>query len=512
MERLGSNNKRLVKNTLLLYIRMLFTMAVGLYMSRLVLKILGVSDYGIYNIVGGVVVLISIINNSLSDGTQRFITFEIGKGENSLVSKCFSLSMTAHMLISIIIIIIGETIGLFYVINYLNIPAGREFATFVTYQLSLLTIVSTILRTPYQASVIAYENMSFYAYISIFDTISKLLLVLILQYVSYDKLIGYGMLVLIVSIVVTLIYKYYCQSHYKTCNYIPTMDKAYFKKMMTFFGWNFVGTISTAGSTQVGNMIINYFCGTIVNAAYGVANQVNSALNGFATSFQTAFTPQIVKFYSQNEMERMFLLMRRASLLSFYLLFVLSVPFLFEINYVLGVWLEDVPPYSGIFVILLICYNLIDSLQSPLWKAITATGNIKIYEIWLNLLLILNIPISFLLLKKGAEPYAVLLTSVILNFVSAIIRTIHVKYQIGFKIVPYLKYVILRAIIVLICSLCFTYVFLSFFTITYIYQFVMYYLLVCSMTIIIIFLFGLNLSDRRIIINYITNVIKRIAI
>lgn len=488
---------------------MLFTMAVGLYASRLILSILGVSDYGIYNIVGGVVILISIINNSLSEGTQRFITFELGKGDYQLVSKSFSLSMTAHLIISGIILLLGETIGLFYILYYLNIPEGREFAALITYQLSLLTIVSTIIRTPYQASVIAYEDMFFFAYISIFEAILKLIFILCLSLYGSDKLIGFAGLLLLLSIIVTGIYKFYCKHHFVTCRYIPMMDKNYFKKMMSFFGWNFVGTISTAGSTQAGNMIINFFCGTIANAAYGVANQVNSALNGLTTSFQTAFTPQIVKFYSQNDKENMFLLMRRASLLSFYLLYVFSLPLLFKIDYVLGIWLEEVPLYSGIFVTLLICYNLIDSLQSPLWKAIIATGNIKVYELWLSVILILNIPISFILLKNGAAPYAVLITSVTLNFISSIIRTIHVKLQLGFHVTSYLKDVILRAIIVLICSAFVISQLHNYIPANNFGQFLIYYIIACLLTISIIFIFGLNANDRRVIVTLVINKIKK---
>ena len=316
---LESANKRIFKNTIYLYFRMLLSMAVKLYTSRVVLDVLGVSDFGIYNVIGGIVVFISIINNSMSIATQRFITFELGKGDYQKVSNTFSMSMSIHIMLFILVLLLGETLGVYYIDNYLNVPVSRTRAAYWLFQISLVTLFFNIIRIPYHASIIAYEKMDFFAIISIVEVLLQLAIVFLLTVWKIDKLILYGLLILSVTAVSTVAYKFYCERVFSTCRYYWFYDKSYFKKMTGFLGWNLVGTIGTTGTNQIGNMLINYFRGPVVNAAYGVANSVNMAITGFTNSFQVAYTPQITKLYSQGKSAELFKLMNRCSLLSFFL-------------------------------------------------------------------------------------------------------------------------------------------------------------------------------------------------
>lgn len=499
MQDTSSNNKRILKNTVYLYVRMIFSMLVTLYTSRVILDVLGASDYGIYNVIGGIVVLISLINNSMTSATQRFITYELGKQDLKKVSDTFSMSMTAHFAICILVLLLGETIGLYYVANYLNVPADRHTAAMWVYQFSLLAIVFNILRIPYNASVIAYEKMDFYAVISIIEVVMKLLIVYLLLLCSKDKLIFYAILVLASTALFTFLYKLYCQKKFSTCRYYWVIDQEYLKKLFGFFGWNFVGTVATAGTHQVGNIILNAFCGTVINAAYGIANQVNVALNSLSSNFQVAYTPQIVKLYSQERRGDLFTLMNRSALLSYYLLFIVAIPIFLHIDLVLGIWLKEVPTYAGVFCQWLIIYNLIDSVQAPLWKVITATGNIKKYEIWLTSILLLNIPFTYIALKQGYPPYSVVIISAALNLLTAIIRTVHVKYQVSFPVLVYLKDVVLRVLVVSLLYLAICKTIMSWMTINTFLSFLFFFCLTCIICILLVYAVGICKKDRAIV-------------
>ena len=444
----------------------------------------------------------------MSAATQRFITFELGRNDHKRGSNTFCMSMTIHLLVCILVLVLGETVGLYYVQNYLNVTPMRQTAALWVYQISLITVIANIIRVPYNASIIAYEKMNFFAVISILEVILQLLMVFILSILQFDKLILYGLLMLLITVVCTVVYKIYCQKMFDTCNYHYVMDKSYFRELQGYSGWNFVGAIATAGSTQVGNMLVNFFCGPAVNAAYGVATRVNSAIAGFTNNFQVAFSPQIIKLYVQNEKDALFLLMNRSALLSYYLLFIIAVPLCFQINYILGVWLVEVPKYSGIFVIFLIVYNLIDSLQTPFWKVICATGNIKYYQIWLNIIMMFNIPISYLFLKNNFPPYVVVIISVALNLLTAIIRTIHVKLQIGVSIKSYLKNVILRILEVSIAYLLPAYILMNYIIIDNIILFILFYGSSILYISFIIYIIGIGKYERKFICNLIKNKIK----
>ena len=482
---------------------MLVSMAVSLYTSRVLLEALGVSDFGIYNVICGIVVLISIISNSMSAATQRFITFELGRGDLQRASNTFSTSMSIHLVIFLLILLVCETLGIFYVKNFLNVPSDRLDAAFWLFQISIVTLFFNIIRIPYHASIIAYEKMDFFAIVGLVEVILQLAIVFVLTVWNVDKLILYGFLLMFVTALITIFYKIYCCKTFETCKYHPFFDKSYFGRLTNFFGWNLVGAIGTTGSNQVGNMLINYFCGSVINASYGVANRVNVAINGFASNFQVAYTPQIIKLYSQGNMTEFYRLMNRSALLSYYLLFLIAAPLCFYIDYILSIWLVEVPPYASTFIIFLILYNLIDSVQAPFWKAITATGNIKYYQIWLNVLLILNIPFTYFFLKNGYPPYVVVIIANLINFISAIIRTFHVKIQIGVSVLDYLKNVIIKTLIVSLMYVIPMSFIRDYIHINNFWYFLIFYTVSAIYILFFILTLGISKEDRSIIMSLI---------
>lgn len=427
---------------------MFLVMALSLYTSRIVLDVLGVENYGLYNVIGGIIILLNLLNSSMVSATQRFLTYEIGVGNKERVSQTFSMSMTIHIAISAILLLLGETVGLWYVNNHLSLPEGRETAAFWVYQISLLSMVVNIIRTPYNAAIISYEKMSFYAIITVVDMVFRLLIIFLLLYIPADKLILYALLNLSLDVLVTYLYKRFCQKKFTTCNYFYYMEKSYFKKLLGFLGWTFVGGLSTLGVQQIANLIINAFCGVAVNAAYGVANRVNAAINQFVTNFQTAFRPQIVKQYAQKNIPQFILLMNRSALLSYYLLFVLAFPIFVNIDTVLSLWLVEVPRYSGVFCQLILLTSAIFALQAPLWMGISASGNVKGYNIWTSALGFLSLPFIYLFLKMGFEPYWVLIVKFATEFIMSVCRLIHVKVALKIPVKDYLLYVIMRVTLV----------------------------------------------------------------
>ena len=495
------SQSRIFKNTIILCLRMLFTMGVALYTSRVVLKVLGVDDYGLYNIIGGIVVLLAIVSNSMRSATQRFITFELGCGDSHQVSDAFSMSMIAHFIIGAVVILIGETVGLWYVQTRLNIPEGRETAALYVYQFSLLTTVITLIRSPYEASVIAHEKMSFFAYMSIIDVCLKLAIVCLLTLAPWDKLIIYGILVFLTSIIIFFCYRLYCRKVFNTCSFHFVIKKDYFLKLFSFLGWNLLGASASLGTQQAGNLIINRFLGVAINAAYGVANQVNGAINAFVSNFQVAFTPQIVKLFSQKRYTEFYQLSNSSALLSYYILFIISFPLIVNIDYVLGVWLVEVPLYSGYFCTLLIIYSLIDAVQAPLWIGINASGDIKIYEIWLSVILILNIPFSFFALKWGWAPYWVLIIRVLLNLITAICRCIHVRIQLDYPIKEYIINVVFRVILVTSITIAVWMLIPHNSLFSSFGGFVICYIASLSVITVIVLLFGLGHRERAFLLS-----------
>lgn len=439
----SQNNKRIAKNTLMLYIRMILMMAVSLYTSRVILAALGVEDFGLYNIVGGIVVLFSFINNAMITSTQRFLNFELGRNNIEETQKVFSASLSIHLIITVIFLILAETLGLWFLNNYIKVPHGREVAANWVYQFSVLASIFNIIRAPYNAAIIAHERMSFYAYVSIIEAILKLLVVY-LVYLFSDRLISYSAMIAGVAALILFVYYIFCRSKFPVCKYKFEFDKSRYFSIASFSWWSLFGSFANVGSQQGLNILLNAFWGVTINAAMGVANQVNNTVYNFVSNFQTAFNPQIVKLYAAEEKEQFQKLVSDTSRYSYYLLFVIAFPIIVCCGDILQIWLKEVPEYSVIFCQLIIVGSLFDALSGPLWMSVYASGKLRKYQITISALMLSTLLFAYIAAKSGGNPIIILAIKVI---VTAIIYMFRLGYCVKYfkiDITNYLKTVIGR--------------------------------------------------------------------
>lgn len=448
----SQNNKRIAKNTLLLYFRMLFMMAVSLYTSRIVLQTLGVEDFGIYNVVGGVVAMFSVISGSLSAAISRFITYELGRGDKDKLIRIFSSSITIQLGLGFIILILAEIIGVWFLNNKMTIPTNRMYSANWVFQLSILTFIINLISVPYNAAIIAHEKMSAFAYISILEVVAKLIIVYMLLWSPFDKLIFYSILMVSVALIIRFVYGYYCKRHFEECTYHFIFDKALLKKMFGFAGWNFIGAASSVLRDQGGNIVINLFCGPSVNAARGIAYQVNNAIGGFVGNFMTALNPQITKSYAIGDKEYMMTLIHQGARLSFYILLILSLPVIINAHYILTLWLKIVPEHTTLFVQLVLIFAMSETISNPLITAMLATGNIRNYQIIVGGLQILNLPISYILLRNGYIPETVLIIAICISQCCLAARLYMLRGMIGLSVRKYMSNVYLNVLAVTILS------------------------------------------------------------
>lgn len=448
----AQNNKRIAKNTLLLYVRTFFVMLVSLYTSRVVLNVLGVEDYGIYNVVGGVVAMFGFINSSMASATQRYITFALGRGDKANLQKVFSTSLQIHALISVLIVILGETVGLWFMYEKMQIPADRMDAAFWVLQCSIVSTVIMILSVPYNADIIAHEKMSAFAYISVLEVLLKLAVVYALLISPCDKLIFYAILILAVQLLIRFCYSIYCNKHFEESKYRKVWDKVLFKEMTGFAGWSLFGNLSGVLFGQGLNMLLNVFFGPVVNAARAVAVQVQSAIQQFVGNFQMALNPQITKTYAQGEMNEMHKLMFRSARFSFYLIFLISLPVLLETEFILRVWLKTVPENTVVFLRIMICTSLIYSLANPLMIANQATGKVRKYQTVCGSILLLILPVSYVCLKLGLPAYSVFIVHFVMESVTQIARMIMLRPLIGIRVKDYFRNIYARVFLVVVLS------------------------------------------------------------
>lgn len=406
---------------------MILIMVVSLYTSRVILQVLGIEDFGIYNVVAGIVVLFTFINNAMATASQRYLSFSIGKGDLNETNRIFSMSLTSHLAIALVVLLIAETLGLWFLLTQMNFPQNRMTAVVWTYQLSILICCLQIIRVPYNASIIAYEKMSFYAWISILEAFLKLLIVILLQKFSGDNLITFSILTLIVVIIINVAYKIYCNFYFKTTHYYFYWDTNLFKEFTSFSGWSLIGSLANISAQQGLNIILNIFCGVAVNAAVGISNQVMAAISSFLSNFQTAFNPQIVKSYAENNKEYFMELIFKTSKYSYYLMFLICIPVLINCDFLLHLWLTNIPRYATEFSQLMIIFLLLDAISGPLWYSIQATGKIKNYQILMGVIILSNLPLSLIILYFKVSPIYVFILRVILNFVTLIARIIYLK-------------------------------------------------------------------------------------
>ena len=396
-----STNKRIAKNAAALYFRMIVTMLVGLYTSRVILQTLGVEDYGIYNVVGGFVSMFSLISGSLREAVSRFITYELGTGNKERLRAIFSTSCFVMAGLSVIIVIATETIGLWYLHNKMVLPEERLYAASWCFQLSVASFVLSLLSTAYTASIISHERMGIYAWISILDAVLKLLICYAVMVSPADKLISYAFLLFSVGVIDQIVYWAYCRRHFEECNISFVFDRALFKEMFSFAGWNFIGSSAAVLRTQGAALMLNYFGGPVVNAANGLATQITGVVSKFVSNFTQAFNPQITKQYAAGEYESLMRLLIYGSKYSYYLMFILALPVFFNARFILEIWLGVVPDYTVEFTRWTLVFLLAESISRPIITAKNANGNIRNYQIVVGGVLLLMLPVSYVGLRLG---------------------------------------------------------------------------------------------------------------
>lgn len=494
------NNKRIAKNTLLLYMRTLFIMLVTLYTSRVVLNTLGVTDYGVYNVVGGVVAMFGFINGSMSSATQRYITFALGKGDMKRLQTVFSTSLQIHFLIAALIVVLGETVGLWFMYTQMQIPADRMNAAFWVLQCSIVSTFVMIVSVPYNADIIAHEKMSAFAYVSILEAVLKLAIVYALVISPFDKLVFYAILILAVQLLIRFCYNHYCNRHFEESKYRHTWDKSLFKEMTGFAGWSMFGNLASVLFGQGLNMLLNVFFGPVVNAARAVAVQVQSAIQQFVTNFQMALNPQITKTYAKGEIDDMHKLIFRSARFSFYLLFFLSLPVLFETNFILTAWLKTVPDNTVVFLRIMICTSLIYTLSNPLMVANQSTGKVRRYQAICGSILLMILPVSYACLKFGCPAYSVFIVHFAMESITQLVRMILLRQLIGIRIMDYIKNVYTRVAAVVVFSVIIPFIIYKDMDDTVLRFFTMCF--VCGLSVgTMVYIIGLSKNERMFIKN-----------
>lgn len=452
MDNYGHRGTKIARNTLMLYVRMLVLMLVGLYTSRVVLGALGEDDFGVYNVVGGVVSMFTIISGALNSAVSRFITFEMGKGADAQLNKVYSTAVTIQLILAAVVVLLAEPLGLWFIDNKMTIDPSRIPAARWVLHFSLLAFVINLMSVPQMASITAHEHMSAYAYIGILDGLLRLGVAFLILHSPIDRLIYYAALMAGVVLIVRLAYGLYCRLHFEECRYRPVFDRPLIKEMFSFAGWNFIGVTSGVLRDHGGNILVNLFSGPAVNAARGVAVQLNGAVQGFVTNFMTAVNPQITKSYAAGEKEYMFSLVRRSSRMSFFLLFLIALPVIFNADYLLSIWLKEVPEHSSLFVQLFLIFALSESFSNPMITAMLATGNIRNYQLVVGGIQLLNLPVSYVCLRMGAIPEVTVIVAIIISQICMWARLLMLSKATGFPVLPFLEEVYFSVLFKVVCG------------------------------------------------------------
>lgn len=440
---MDANNRRIAKNTLLLYVRMLFTMAISLYTSRVVLRVLGVTDYGVYNVVGGVIALLGFLTSSMSGASSRYITFSLGKGDMGEMKRTFGNIITIHFLLAGIVLLLGETIGLWFVLEKLRIPADRMDAALWVYQLSVLTAMLGVVSVPYNAAIIAHERMGAFAYIGIVDALLKLVIVYLLWVMPYDKLVIYALLLFGVQVFDRIVYGWYCVRHFEETRARFLFDKRLFREMFAYAAWTMNGNLAVVGYTQGINILLNLFYGPVVNAARGIATQVQTVAQSFCSNFQTALNPQLTKSYARGDLPRMHQLLTQSSKFSFFILWLIALPLMLEAPLVLRWWLGIVPEHTENFLRLILCASMLSTLSNPLIVSVHATGNLKRFQLIEGTMLLSIVPIAYLLLKLfGIRPEYVFCVHIVVELCTQYARMRIVLPMIAMRVSHYVREVV----------------------------------------------------------------------
>lgn len=505
-----SSNKRLATNTLLLYFRMFIIMGVSLYTSRVVLNTLGIQDFGIYNVVGGVVTMFGLISNSLSSAISRYLNIAMGQGNMDEVKTIFSTSVNIQIMFALIIIIIAELIGPWFISNKMTIPIERIEAAQWVFHCSIVVFAINLISLPYNACIIAHENMKVYAYLSILEAILKLAIVYILILFSIDKLKLYSVLTLLVAIIIRISYQVYCRKNYKESIYHFSLNKKTAKEMFGFSLWNSIGNASVLLSSQGVNILLNIYCNPIINAANGIATQINNTITNFSRNFMTALNPQITKSYGANDYSYFNILMSNGARFCITLLVMLSLPFLTETNYILQIWLKQVPEHTCSFVQLILLLSISESSTNTYTTGILATGKIKWVMICIAGVRMMNFPLSWLCLKLTGNSELTFVIAIMVSQITQIIRLYLLNKRVGTSIYKYyIKIIIPQVFIIIVIMLFHSFIIKSNLNVGII-RLILSVFLTEIIYLLFIYNIGCSKSERKFIYNTIRKKILRL--
>ena len=489
-------NKRIAKNTILLYMRMFITMGIALYTSRVVLNTLGVDDFGVYNVVAGFVAMFGLISGSLNSASQRFLTYEMGRGDKKQLSSVFCTAVNIHIFIAIIVMLAGQTFGLWFLNSGLNIPLDKMYAANCVFQCSLMSFMLMLTTVPYKATIVSYERFDVFAYVEIAHAVLKLVIVYMITISPFDKLISYALLMVVVDLLVNCFYILYCRFNFEICKYKLGWNKDVLKEMLSFSGWNLMGVGGAVLKTQGTNILINIFFGVALNAVYGIANQINNAISMFASNVGTAINPQITKAYACNDTKRMESLISNGTKLVSLLLLLLIIPILFETEIILAIWLKNVPDYTVIFVRLLLLELIINSFSIFIVTAIVATGKVREFQLYVESLILLNIPIVYILYNLDCPSYSYILTSIVISMVLFVLRLRTVNKLTNFSSVTFLSHIIFRILLVFLLSIIIPIIITTIFE-SSVYRLILTTIVSSISTLLLIYFVGLSKIEKQ---------------
>lgn len=503
------NNVRIAKNTMYMYVRMFIILVVSLYTTRIVFNTLGVEDYGIYNVVGGIIVFFTFINSSLAGATQRYITAELAQGTVDSQREVFSCAILAHLFIGLVIVFLGETVGLWFLNSVMNIPEERMFAARIVYQLSIFSTFIFVLQSPFNAAIMAHEKMSIYAIFSIFDVLIKLSVAFLIQVITGDKLIIYAILITIAGIIIVLLYRIYCYRQFQMCRFKRVSDRGIFKGLFSYMGWALFGTATHVGTNQGVTMLINYYNGVIINAAMGVSNQIVSIVSQFVSNFQVAFRPQITKNYVIRDKDKLIDLTILSSRISAYLILIFLIPICFEIKDFLRLWLGDYPKYAVEFSVLTLICIFFESICNPLVVLITSDKDIKNYQLTVSVIYSFTLLFSWIALSQGLLPYMVIVIRLVIDLVLVISRLALMNNRwYGFPIRKWLERVIFKPMAIMVIPVAISFSLKSI-PVESIWARIFFFSGISFLACIAsIFLFLLEKKERAFIFTYLSNIKK----
>lgn len=502
------NNSRIAKNTIFLYLRMGISMLVSLYTSRVILNALGVEDFGIWGVVGGIVSMFLFLNSALSSTTFRFFAYAIGEGDEKEVNKLFNASFLIHVILAIVIVILCETVGLWFLTHKMVIPEEKMHMAHIVFQFSIVISAISILMVPVTSLIIAYEKMNVFAYLTISDTIFKLLIAWLILWLPTGRLGYYAFFLFLVSLLNALFYVVYCRLTFKNIRYTLVFDKKVYRSLTAFTSWSLFGNLAYVGYTQGLNILLNIFFGPSVNAARTIALQVEQTIRTFVVNFQTAVNPQIIKSYAQNDYSYMHSLIYASSKFSFYLLFLSSLPIMLETEIILQIWLKTVPEYTVSFIRIMLLVIMMETMSNSIMTSVVATGDIKKYHVVVGTLLMLILPVSYVALKLGFSPVSVFYVYLVIEVFACVTRLMIVRPMVKLSIWGYLKNVVFQSARVAVLGSVLPLVVYYFMDASFVRLIVVTLVSLISASASI-YMIGLNTVEKRFVLSKISSLIKR---